>query len=85
MALQQWSIFSYNIGGLSGKNIKYIVKNWVQTLKPTPLIIGLQELKTSFFLTSIAMNVIQLDYNKIISLSFEGKGGVTLLYHPSLS
>lgn len=40
---------------------------------PTPLIIGMQELKTSFVLTSIEMNVIQPDYHCIISLPFEGE------------
>lgn len=74
---------SWNIGGLGGKNRKYIVINWVKTLIPTPLITGLQELKTSFFLTFVAMNVIKPDYHRVISLPFEGKGGAALLYHPS--
>lgn len=49
-----------------------------------PLIIGLQELKTTHFVTMVTMNVIQPDYQWVISLPHEGKGGVALLYHPSL-
>lgn len=75
---------SWNVDSLGGKHQKYIVRDWLKTLKPIPLIIGIQELKTSFFLTFVTMNVIQPDYMRVISLPFEGKGGAALLFHPSL-
>lgn len=56
-----------------GKHLKYLVRNWVRALSPIPLIVGLQELKIAHFLTSIALNIIQLDYQHVISLLFEGK------------
>lgn len=51
---------------------------------PPPLIIGPQELKTYFFLTVVALNVIHPNYHRVISLPFEDRGGTTLLFHPSL-
>lgn len=87
IATQYSSLASWDVGGLGGKHIKYLVKNYVRSLSPTPLVIGLQELKTAHFLTTVVMNVIQPDYHHIISLPFEGpfegKGGTTLMYHPS--
>lgn len=56
----------------------------MKSIAPIPLLIDIQELKTSHFATSISMNVIQPDYCKIISLPFEGKRGIIMLYHPSL-
>lgn len=49
------------------------------------MIIGLQELKSSSFLTIVAMNIIAPNYLRVISKADVGKGGSTLLYHPSLS
>lgn len=65
-------------------NIENIFLNSGFDLSPPPLVIGLQELKTTHFLTIVALNVIKLDYHRIISLPFEGRGGTPLLYHPSL-
>lgn len=82
---QAFSIVSWNVGGLVGKHRKYLVKSWIKSLPSPPMITGLQELKSSSFLTTVAMNTIAPDYPRIISKADAGKGGTTLLYQPSLT
>lgn len=64
-----------NVGGLEGKHQKYIVCNWLKSISSPPIIIGLKELKTSHFLTTIALNAIKIDYQWAVSLPFEGREG----------
>lgn len=51
---------------------------------PTPTNHWVARAQTSFFLTSVALNTINSDYQRLVSLPFEGKGDTTLLYHLSL-
>lgn len=85
MASQKWDIITWNVGGLVGKHHKYTVMDWIKTLPYPPLIIGLQELKASPFLSTIALNMIAPNYKSIVSHANVGKGGTTLLYHPNLT
>lgn len=81
METQKWTLMSWNVGGLNGK---HIVCDLLKTISPLPLVIGIQEFKTTYFLIVIAFNVIRLDYQRVIALPFERRGA-TLLYHPSLT
>lgn len=65
METQKWTILSWTVEGLIGKHKKYIVRNWVRSVSPLPLIIGLQELKTSFFLTTVTLNAINLTIKEL--------------------
>lgn len=60
------SIISWNVDGLGDRNRKHLVRNWIRTLPSCPTIMGLQEIKTSTFFTLVALNVILLDYPRII-------------------
>lgn len=79
------SIACWNVGGLGGNHRKYIVRYWIKAIPYPPWIIGIQELKSSSFITTVAMNTIALDYLRVISKADAGKGGTILLFHPSLS
>lgn len=79
------SIASWNVDGLGGRSRKMVVRKWIKSLPNEPIILGLQELKTSSFFTTIALNTILPDYHRIVSLLDEGKGDTTSLYHPSLT
>lgn len=76
------SIGSWNVG-LMGNSRKYVVKTWLSTVKPLPKILGIQEIRASPFLTDVALNLILPDYNCVVSLPNDGRGGSTLLFHPS--
>lgn len=80
------SIACWNVGGLGGKHKKYLVMNWIKSLPTPPWVIGLHELKSSPFITKVAMNTIAPDYSRVILKADARKGGTTsLLFHPSLT
>lgn len=60
------------------------MRNWLNSLKQTPKIIGIQEIKASTFLVDVALNHILPDYHRVISPLDEGRGKIALLFHPSL-
>lgn len=76
------TIVSWNVNGLVGRNRKFPIHRWIKKLPSLPTILGLQEIKTSSFLTTVALNTILPDYPQIVFLPDEGRGGTTLLYNP---
>lgn len=74
---------SSNIDGLVSRNRKFVVHQWIKKLSSLITILGVQEIKTSSFLTSVALNIILPDYPRIVSLPEESRGDTTLLFHPS--
>lgn len=76
-------IASWNVDGLVGRNRKFSIHNWVKKLSSPPTILGLHEIKTSSFLTTISLNTILPNYPWIVSLLDEGRGGIALLYNHS--
>lgn len=85
MDKQNITLASWNVDGLIGRSRKFSVRNWVKKLPSPPTILGLQEIKTSQFHTTVALNTILPDYPRIVSLPDESRGGTSLLYHPSCS
>lgn len=50
-----------------------IARNWIKSLPIKPTIVGIQELKTSSFLTIVSLDTILLDYPQIMSLLDKAK------------
>lgn len=71
--------------GFGGKHRKYIIWDLIRSTIVPPMIIGLQELKSSSFLTTIAMNTIASNYLRVVAKANDGKEGAALLHHPSLN
>lgn len=68
------TLASWNVDSLVGKSCKYLVQNWIKKLPSPPIILGLQEIKMSSFLTIVALNTILPDYQRVVSLHDEGRG-----------